>query len=183
MLGNLTWQRFWTKENYDNNKEFKIRIFPSKIYMCFLWSLVSKCFSFFCVCFYTTKTWFLLTVFDGSAHSPNEPSIMFLTPDHVCSLGSLIFSVDFALEKCSWEIVADVKQGFHHTEIANEHRDFLRFLWFKDILYNQETIILRFKRVIFGLTCTPFFLNGTIRELLRKYLPLRDHREIVLQLL
>ena len=76
-----------------------------------------------------------------------------------------------------------MKQGFHHTEIANEHRDFLRFLWFKDILYNQETIILHFKRVIFGLTCTPFFLNGTIRELLRKYLPLRDHRGLVLQLL
>ena len=76
-----------------------------------------------------------------------------------------------------------MKQGFHHTEIVNEHCDFLRFLWFKDILYNQETIILRFKQVIFGLTCTPFFLNQTIRELLRKYLPLRDHREVVPQLL
>ena len=35
------------KENYDNNKEFKITIiFPSKIYMCFLLSLVSKYFTF-----------------------------------------------------------------------------------------------------------------------------------------
>ena len=35
------------KENYDNNKEFKItRIFSSKIYMCFFLSPVPKCFSF-----------------------------------------------------------------------------------------------------------------------------------------
>ena len=41
LLGNLTWQRFWMKENYDNNKEIKItRFFPSKIYMCSLSSLV-----------------------------------------------------------------------------------------------------------------------------------------------
>ena len=47
VLENLTCQRFWMKENYDNNKEFKItRFFPSKIYMCSLWSLVFKCFSF-----------------------------------------------------------------------------------------------------------------------------------------
>ena len=47
LLGNLTWQRFWMKKNYDNNKEFKItRIFHSKIYMCSVWSLVSTCFSF-----------------------------------------------------------------------------------------------------------------------------------------
>ena len=64
-----------------------------------------------------------------------------------------------------------------------EHRDFLRFLWFEDILYNQETITLRFKRVIFGLTCSPFLLNGTIKEHLQKYLPLHDYREVVLQLL
>ena len=37
----------WPGRDYDNNKEFKMtRIFPPKIYMCFVWSLVSKCFSF-----------------------------------------------------------------------------------------------------------------------------------------
>ena len=41
------WQRFWTKENYDNNDEFKIRrVFPSKVYMCSLLSLVSISFTF-----------------------------------------------------------------------------------------------------------------------------------------
>ena len=46
-LGNLTWQRFWMKENYHNNKEFKIkRIVPSKIDMRSFWRLVSKCVSF-----------------------------------------------------------------------------------------------------------------------------------------
>ena len=46
VLGKVTWQRFWMKEHYNNNKEFKTaRIFPSKINMS-LWSLVSNCFSF-----------------------------------------------------------------------------------------------------------------------------------------
>ena len=46
-LANLTWQRFWTKENYENNDKFKIRrVFPSKVYMCSLLSLVSMSFTF-----------------------------------------------------------------------------------------------------------------------------------------
>ena len=76
-----------------------------------------------------------------------------------------------------------MKQVFHQIEIVKEHRDFLRFLWFKDIFYNKDTITLRFKRVIFGLTCSPFLLNETIKEHLQKYLPLRDYRQVVIQLL
>ena len=95
----------------------------------------------------------------------------------------LIFDVLIRLRTGKIGIVADVKQAFHQIEIVKEHRDFLRFLWFKDILYNQETITLRFKRIIFGLTCSPFLLNGAIKEHLQKYLLLRDYREVVLQLL
>ena len=61
-------------------------------------------------------------------------------------------------------IVADVKQAFHEINIVKEHSDFLKFLWFKEILHKQEAITLLLKRVIFGLTCSPFLLNGTIKE-------------------
>ena len=40
-----------------------------------------------------------------------------------------------------------------------------------------------FKRVIFGLTCSPLLLNGTVRVHLEKYLPLPDYTEFVRQLL
>ena len=121
-------------------------------------------------------------VFDGSAHSTNEPSINDVLYSGPCLL-PLIFDILIRFRTGKIGIVADVKQAFHQIEIVKEHRDFLRFLWFEDILYNQETITLRFKRVIFGLTCSPFLLNGTIKEHLQKYLPLHDYREVVLQLL
>ena len=121
-------------------------------------------------------------VFDGSAHSPNEPSINDVLYSGSCLL-PLIFDILIRFRTGKIGIVADVKQAFHQIEIVKEHRDFLRFLWFKDILHNQETITLCFKRIIFGLTCNPFLLNGTIKEHLQKYLPLRDYREVVLQLL
>ena len=121
-------------------------------------------------------------VFDDSAHSPNEPSINDVLYSGPCLL-SLIFDILIRFRTRKIGIVADVKQTFHQIEIVKEHRDFLRFLWFKDILYNQETITLRFKRIIFGLTCSPFLLNGTIKEHLQKYLPLLDYREVVLQML
>ena len=95
----------------------------------------------------------------------------------------LIFDILIGFRIGKTGIVADVKQAFHQIEIVKKHRDFLRFLWFEDILYNQETITLRFKRVIFGLTCSPFLLNGAIKEHLQKYLPLHDYQEVVLQLL
>ena len=75
-------------------------------------------------------------VFEGSAHSPNEPSIndvLYSGP----SLLPLIFDIliRFCTEKLG--IVSDVKQAFHQIEIVKEHRGFLRFLWFEGILYNQ----------------------------------------------
>ena len=42
---------------------------------------------------------------------------------------------------------------------------------------------MRFKRVIFNLTCRPFLPNGTVRVHFDKYLPLREYTEIVRQLL
>ena len=80
--------------------------------------------------------------------------------------------------------MTDVKQAFLQIEISEEYRNFLRFLWFKDVSSaNPEQIILGSKKVIFHLTCSPFLLNGTVRLHLEKYLPLTDYTETVRQLL
>ena len=43
-------------------------------------------------------------------------------------------------------------------------------MWYEDIYKkNPETVILQFCRVVFGLTCSPFLLNGTISALLEQF--------------
>ena len=76
---------------------------------------------------------------------------------------------DILLRFCIGKIglVSDIKQAFHQIEIAKEHRDYLRFLWFMNEGDKQPTI-LRFKRVNFGINCGPFLLNGTIDTYLSK---------------
>ena len=60
-------------------------------------------------------------------------------------------------------LVSDIKQAFPNIAIAEEHRDLLRFLWYENFdADDPEVIILRFTRVVFGLTSSPFLLNGTI---------------------
>jgi hypothetical protein len=56
--------------------------------------------------------------------------------------------------------------------IAKEDRDVLRFLWFDDITKDDPQImimIFRFTRVVFGVTASPFLLNGTIKHHIEKY--------------
>ena len=59
--------------------------------------------------------------------------------------------------------VSDIKQAFLNIAIAEEHRNLLRFLWYENFdADDPDVIILRFTRVLFGLTSSPFLLNGTI---------------------
>ena len=77
-------------------------------------------------------------------------------------------------------IIADIKQAFLQIEVAPEHRDFLRFVWFDGVFKSHpELISLRFTRVLFGLTCSPFLLDGTIKSHLPKYTQLTDIKKFV----
>ena len=54
--------------------------------------------------------------------------------------------------------------------IAKEDRDVLRFLWVDDITKdNPKIMIYRFTRVVFGVTASPFLLNGTSKHHIEKY--------------
>ena len=81
-------------------------------------------------------------------------------------------------------LIADIKQAFLQIEVAPEHRNFLRFMWFDDVFkIHSELISLRFTRVLFGLTCSPFLLNGTIKSNLLKYTQFADIKKFVEKLL
>ena len=51
------------------------------------------------------------------------------------------------------------------VQVANADRDVLRFLWIDDPSSEDPNIVLnRFNRVVFGVTSSPFLLNGTVRH-------------------
>ena len=70
------------------------------------------------------------------------------------------------------------------TEIDEKHRNFLRCIWFDNILYNNPSyVLLRFARNVFGLTCSPFFLNGTLKVHLKQFIPIESYSKFIQQLL
>lgn len=61
-------------------------------------------------------------------------------------------------------LTADIEKAFLMIAISEKDRDVLRFLWVDDIAKEEpEPVALRFTRVVFGVSSSPFLLNATIR--------------------
>ena len=59
--------------------------------------------------------------------------------------------------------------------MAEEDRDFLRFLWVKDIVQKDlELVVKRCTSVMFGLTCSLSLLNMAVRHHVLKYFNLNE---------
>ncbi len=72
-------------------------------------------------------------------------------------------------------LIADIEKAFLMISVAPVDRDVLRFLWAKDVSCSEpEFVTLRFARVVFGVSSSPFLLNATIEHHLSKYLPILD---------
>ena len=115
----------------------------------------------------TTK---LRIVFDGSAKE-NGPSL------NEClnagpSLYQGILEILLCFRMFRVGLIGDIEKAFLMVSVAPEDRDFLRFLWVDDIQKEvPQVVTLRFKRVIFGVSCSPFLLNATIYHHLLQYQP------------
>ena len=113
----------------------------------------------------TTK---IRPVFDASCATdgPSLNQCLYSGPN----LLGKIFDVLLRFRLNKYAILADIKQAFLHVDVAPEHIDFLRFLWYDlSDTSSSEIFIYRFLRVVFGLTSSPFLLGGTIRHHLDKY--------------
>ncbi|XP_061724700.1 uncharacterized protein LOC133530697 [Cydia pomonella] len=71
--------------------------------------------------------------------------------------------VDFRKNKIG--VTADITKAFLQISVAPEDRDYLRFLWWSKIDEDDRTMITyRHRRVVFGVTSSPFHLVATINH-------------------
>ena len=64
--------------------------------------------------------------------------------------------------------IADIEKAYLQMNINEEHRDYLRFLRYRNL--QEESIIrYRFTRVIFGVVSSQLPLNGTVQTHAKKY--------------
>ena len=68
--------------------------------------------------------------------------------------------------------ISGCSTSMFQIEIDENNQDFLRFIWFDNVL--SENPLLVFPRVVFGLTCSPFLLNGTLKVHLEKFVPIKS---------
>ena len=60
-------------------------------------------------------------------------------------------------------LTGDIEKAFLMVSVAQGDRDALRFLWVEDVdNVNSKIRVMRFARVVFGVTASPFLLNATI---------------------
>ena len=67
-------------------------------------------------------------------------------------------------------LVGDIEKAFLMVHIAEEDKDALRFLCIDDIDKAKPKVdVLRFTRVVFGVSSSPFLLNATIKHHIGQY--------------
>ena len=86
------------------------------------------------------------------------------------SLNPLLYSILIRFREKRVVLVGDIEKAFLNEEVDRADRDSLRFLWVKDVENeDQETLVYRFCRVVFGLNSSPFLLNATLRHHVSTY--------------
>ena len=112
----------------------------------------------------TTK---LRIVYDASARS-NGPSLndcLYTGP----KFDQRIMDILLRFRTHRVALTADIEKAFLMVSMSERDRDVLRFLWFDDLTKEPPGVcVLRFARVVFGVSSSPFLLNATIRHHLEK---------------
>ena len=111
----------------------------------------------------------LRIVFDACAKLLGENSLNDVLYKGLC-LTPLLDDMLLRFRAFPVAMVAAIEKAYLQINVAEKHRDFLRFLWFKDASAEVlEVCKLRFCRVIFGAAPSQFLLNGTIKKITEYY--------------
>ncbi|XP_071086519.1 uncharacterized protein [Haliotis cracherodii] len=104
----------------------------------------------------------LRAVFDSSANhegiSLND--VLLKGPD----LANSLVGVLLRFRRESTAVMADIQQMFYCFLVKEEHRNFLRFLWYKDNDINQELVEYRMKVHVFGNSPSPAVATYGLRR-------------------
>jgi hypothetical protein len=125
----------------------------------------------------TTK---LRVVYDASAKTDGNPSLnecLHVGPKFNQKLLDIL--IRFRAHRVA--VTADIEKAFLMVSVEKD-RDALRFLWVHNVQENPPRIRpLRFTRVVFGVSSSPFLLNATIRHHLEYYR--KSHPDLIQLLL
>jgi hypothetical protein len=101
-------------------------------------------------------------VFDASCKIGRSPSLNDCL-EKGPNLLELIPSILLRFRKHQIGFVSDIRKAFQMINVDEGDQDFLRFLWWED--YEKKKIkILRHKRVVFGINCSPFLLGAVLNK-------------------
>ena len=79
-------------------------------------------------------------------------------------------------------LTSDIEKAFLMISVWPPDRDALRFLWLDDVnAHSAQTVIYRFARVVFGVSCSPFPLNATLKRHIEGYFD--SHPEVCSRLM
>ena len=86
------------------------------------------------------------------------------------NLNQSIFDIIIRFRAHQVALVGDIEKAFLMVGVTERDRDVLRFLWMRDMTTRPPEIVeLRFTRVVFGVTASPFLLNCTIKHHMEQY--------------
>ena len=82
----------------------------------------------------------------------------------------MIFDILIRFRVHKIALVGDLEKAFLNVEVDPEQRNLLRFLWVDNIESDDPNFLtFKFCRILFGLVSSPFGLNATVRNHIRKY--------------
>ena len=113
----------------------------------------------------TTK---LRIVYDASARSggPSLNDCLHKGP----KFNQQVFDILLRFRASKISLVADLEKAFLMVSVSEDDRDVLRYLWVNDINEEPPVVsVLRFTRVIFGVSSSPFLLNAVIKYHLERH--------------
>ena len=110
-------------------------------------------------------------VFDASSHEKGSPSL-----NEVLEIGPNllpdVLSVLLRFRLGRYALLSDVSQAFLQFLFDPADRDLTWFFWYRLATddngskpFTEDLVLYRFVSLPFGLTCSPFLLSATIREL------------------
>ena len=110
----------------------------------------------------------LRIVYDASARAggPSLNDCLFSGPKFIQN----IFDIILRFRSYKVALVADIEKAFLMVSVSEQDRDVLRFLWVDNVDDHLPNIVpMRFTRVVFGVSSSPFLLNATINHHLLTY--------------